>query len=255
MPQPITRIIPDPYIILDPAVLAGKPDMATLVSKIFATWASIEHDLGSMLVRLLGADARPAHAMFSILRSQQLQNAAIEAAAKSILPREEYQIFSAVMAVVNGVQKTRNRLAHWAWASCKERPDLLLLGDPDKLKERANRTAAYFQRQKDSKTFDLGETWEVIQFDPNGFLAYSKGDLERDLRDLTEATQIMLHHSVHMDPSFSLLHAQAFGLPRDEALIRDQVLQKLNGQRLFREALAQIRASHESPVQRPHEQR
>lgn len=252
MPQPITRIVPDPYVLLDSDALAKQPEMARLVCRIFATWASIEHDLGSMLVRLLGADSKPALAMFSILQTQKLQTAGIEAAAKGALSGDDYQIFSAVMTVVNGVQKNRNKLAHWAWARCKERPDLLLLGDPDKLKERANKTAAYFQGQKGKTKIeakDIADTWDVIQFDLNSFLAYSKGDLERDLRDLEEATQIMLLHSIYMDPSFSLLHAEAFGLPRDEAVIRDELFQKLNELRLFREALDQIRASQKSTPQ------
>jgi hypothetical protein len=106
MPQPITRLLNDPYILLKPDVLDDKPEMAILVCKIFATWADIEHDLGSMLVRLLGANSKPALAMFSILRTQQLQTAGIEAAAKAALSVDDYQIFSAVMTVINGVQKT-----------------------------------------------------------------------------------------------------------------------------------------------------
>jgi hypothetical protein len=127
----------------------------------------------------------------------------------------------------------------------------LLLGDPDKLKERANRTAAYFQSQRDSGKIDLKDTWEVIQFDVTSFLAYSKNDLERDLRDLQEATHIMLLHSIYMDPSFSLVHAEAIGLPRKEEVIRDGVLQKLKGLRLFREALDQIRVSQQNTPQSP----
>jgi hypothetical protein len=52
MPQPFSRIIPDAHIALKSDALADKPDMAILVSEIFAAWAQIEHDLSLLLVRI-----------------------------------------------------------------------------------------------------------------------------------------------------------------------------------------------------------
>jgi hypothetical protein len=60
MPQPINRIVPNPHCYLDNNILADKPDLAILVTRIFATWAGIEQRLNFILVRVLGADAAPA---------------------------------------------------------------------------------------------------------------------------------------------------------------------------------------------------
>jgi hypothetical protein len=147
MPQPINRIVRDPHVVLNTNVLSNKPDFAIIVCEIFATWASIERDLSSLMVRLLGAKAAPAHAIFAILQTQSLQSKALEAAAQSSLDESSFEAFSAYMAVIEGVQKTRNRLAHWAWGSCKNRPDLLVLADPAMLKKRDTRAAAFSSAQ------------------------------------------------------------------------------------------------------------
>lgn len=242
MPQPITKLVPDPHVVLDTNVLAEKPDFAILVVRIFASWAAIERDLRVLLVRLLGADAAPAHAIFSILQTQTLQNKALEAAAKSTLSLDDLDIFAATLSVANSVQKTRNRLAHWAWGRCEQRPDLLLLGDPDGLKERDTRVAAHFQSMKSGSKMNLLETFAVVQFDCSRFYAYTKADLEREVRDLEEADEIMTLYGVYLDPSFSVANAKAFNAPEAPDVIRGHILDRLNEQRLFREALAQVRA-------------
>jgi hypothetical protein len=254
MPQPINRIVPNARVILDTDVLSEKPDIAVLVVRVFAIWAAIERHLNVLLVRLLGADSVPALAMFSILQTQALQTKALDAAAKSTLSPEDLDIFSASLAVANSVQKTRNRLAHWAWGKCTERPDLLVLGDPEGLKERDTRVAAHYQSLKPGAP-NLLETYNIVRFDLSKFYGYTKTDLEREVRDLLEADEIVFLYGIHLDPSFSMAHAKAFDEPESHDEIRAQVLQQLNGKRLFREALAQIRASRQSkpPQGRNHE--
>jgi hypothetical protein len=244
MPQPINKIVPNPRIILDTDALSEKPDIAIIVVRIFAIWASIERRLGVLLVRLLGANAVPAHAMFSILQTQALQTKALEAAARSILSPDDFDIFSASLAVANSVQKTRNRLAHWAWGKCQERPDLLVLGDPDGLKERDTRVAKHYQSLK--PTSNTLEMYMIVQFDLSKFYGYSKSDLEREVRDLLEADEIIFLYGGHLDPSFAMAHAKQFNDPDSPDEIRAQVLQQLNKKRLFREALARIRANRKS---------
>jgi hypothetical protein len=250
MPQPINKIVPNPRVILDTDVLEEKPDLAILVVKIFAVWASIERRLSVLLVRLLGADAVPAHAIFSILQTQSLQTKALEAAAKSTLSADDMDIFNAVLTVTNGVQKTRNRLAHWSWGKCVERPELLVLGDPDGLKERDVRVAAHYQSLRPDPS--LLEIAASIQFDLSKFYGYSKADLEREVRDLEEADLIGFFFATYLDPSFNAAHAKIFNEPDHPDAIRAGVLQQLNGKRLFREALAQIRANRKNILQTTH---
>jgi hypothetical protein len=252
MPQPINKILPKPHVLLDTEILNDKPELALLVVRIFALWASIERRLSVLLVHLLGADSTHAHAIFSILQTQALQTKAMEAAAKSALEGDDLDVFSAYMTVISSVQKTRNRLAHWSWAKCTERSDLLVLGDPDGIKERDMRLAAHLQSLRPGAS--LLEMAHNIQFDLSKFYGYSKADLEREVRDLAEADIIgFIFQNNYLDPSFSVLHAGYFDEPDDPAVIRGRALQQLNEKRLFREALARIRANRKSTRPPPRE--
>lgn len=249
MPQPINKILPNPRVILDTEVLNEKPDLAILVVRIFAVWASIERRLSVLLVHLLGADSVHAHAIFSILQTQALQTKAMEAAAKSALSADDLELFNAYLTVINAVQKTRNRLAHWSWGKCTQRVDLLVLGDPDGLKERDARVAAHVQSLRPGAS--LAELAQTGQFDLSKFYGYSRDDLEREVRDLLEADQIGFLFQGYIDPSFSVLHAGYFDEPDDPKEIRAQVLRQLNEKRLFREALDRRRASQQSTPPQP----
>src|SRR4051812_31129463 len=121
MPQPINRIVPNAHVILRTTVLNDKPDFAILVAQIFATWARIEQQLSFLLVRVLGAQAAPAIAMYSTLTAQHLQLGALDAAAKAGLQEGDYQVFKAAVLVADMAQTPRNHLAHWTWAECKDR--------------------------------------------------------------------------------------------------------------------------------------
>jgi hypothetical protein len=249
MPQPINKILPNPRVILDTDVLQDKPELAALVVKIFAVWANIERRLSVLLVHLLGADQVHAHAIFSILQTQGLQTKAMEAAAKSALSSDDLEMFNAYLTVTNAVQKTRNRLAHWSWGKCQQRPDLLVLGDPDSLKERDVRVAAHVQTSRPG-----GSLYELAQtglFDLSRFYGYTKEDLEREVRDLLEADQIGFLFQNYLDPSFTVVHAGYFDEPDDPKVIRAQVSQQLNEKRLFREALDRIRANPKSARPQP----
>jgi hypothetical protein len=249
MPQPINKILPKPRVVLDTDVLDEKPDLAVLVVKIFAVWASIERRLSVLLVHLLGADSVHAHAIFSILQTQALQTKAMEAAAKSALTADELDLFNAFLTVISGVQKTRNRLAHWSWGKCVQRPDLLVLGDPDGLRDRDTRMAAHYQSLRQDAS--LLEIANAIQFDLSKFYGYSKADLEREVRDLLEAEQIGFFFQNYLDPSFSVAHAKLFNESDSPDQIRAQALRQLNEKRLFREALARRLASQQSTPPQP----
>ena len=85
MPQPINRVVSDPEVYLQVGILKDKPELAVLVAEIFSVWARIELELSYLVVRVLGADAAPAIAMYSTLTAQRLQLGALQAAAKAAL--------------------------------------------------------------------------------------------------------------------------------------------------------------------------
>jgi hypothetical protein len=241
MPQPITNLVRDPYVVIDDSALAKLPDMAILVCNIFARWASIERELNVLLARLLKAEEAAAHSIFAVLQTQALQTKALEAAAKATLSSDRHAAFLAAMSVVSSVQKTRNKLAHWIWATCKQRPDLLLLADPQSMKARDRRALEYWRAQSPGQ-FNPQDAYEAIRFDNSAFLAFGKSDLEREIRDLTEGQEIVLMLGMLLDPALGVVHAKVFGLPEDPDAIRDGVLEKLRTKPLFQMALDQIHA-------------
>jgi hypothetical protein len=253
MPQPINKIVPNPRVILDTDALKEKPDLAILVVKIFAVWANVERRLSVLLVHLLGADQVHAQAIFSILQTQALQTKALEAAAKSALSPDDLDIFDAALTVISGVQKTRNRLAHWPWGKCFQRPDLLVLADPDGLKNWDTRNAAYFQSLKPGEATFWGGLMGPPSFDIAKFYGYSKADLEREVRDLLDAEQIAFFLQGYLDTAFAVAHSKLFNEPEDPEEIRALILRQLNEKRLFAEALGQIRARRKSTPPPPRE--
>jgi hypothetical protein len=228
MPQPLSKVCPKATVSLHLEHSTNKPELAVLVSGVFARWAWIEHSISVLLLHILGAEAKPALAMFSVLNGQRLQMSAVRAAAKAALPPDQFEIFAAVMSVIECVQKDRNRLAHWIWGSCPELPDSLLLANPESLKtreirmeEHTSRVKAHTSKIKEhaakiKETFGVGQmrefskalfkagdqmAWfgqrdnfeEIVTLDPSNIFVYSKQDLERSKRDLGETMGSTVH--------------------------------------------------------------
>jgi hypothetical protein len=95
--------------------------MSTQVAAVFEWWAFIETHLTSLLVA-----ATPPIDRFRKLEefqalSRRRQREFLTAQIRLTTSKFEADIFDAAMAnVVNPVQKTRDRFAHWIWASCPE---------------------------------------------------------------------------------------------------------------------------------------
>ena len=249
MPQPIAKIVQNPRVNLDSGALDNKPEMTKLVCRIFAVWAHIERQLIFLLIPVLGADAKAAVAIHSILTAQHLQLKALEAAAEAVLPPDDYDIFLAVMEIADAAQIPRNHLAHWTWCTCEQKPELLCLADPKKLKERDFETAKKVHAAK-----TLEETYGMVQArgnfsDVTGILAYSEADLRRALRDMAYADDAILHLTNRLDPkvflSFAMTGgAEIFATTLDT--VRDLALAVLSEIPPFREALDRRRKDRQN---------
>lgn len=243
MPHPINRMVPNPHVYLDPNVLSGKPDFAILVCQIFAIWATIEQELNFLFFVVLGADAAPAIAIYSELRTQQLQNVALQAAAKAALSQSDYEIFKAAISVASRVSTPRNHLAHWAWGGCHQLPDVLALCDPQMIKNRDFRVAKHLKENPDIEKIDMQEVGTLHLFDDSEILGYTKSDMERALRDLKDAVTVLSFLRHYLDPKSLEVVARNYPNFSPSGDIRAALLAKLNGHKSFREALAQARAS------------
>ena len=246
MPHKFNKIVPDAHIFLDANILDDKPGMAILVTKIFATWAQIEHELSVLLIRVLGANAAPAIAMHTALTAQHLQNTALQAAAKVALSPDDFDIFQAALSTTESTKTPRNHLAHWIWGGCKQRPDLLALADPEMIKERDHRVAKFYHENPDRDVVDIVSHAELYYFDTSSVLAYSEDDLKRALRDLKESQSVMLRFGLYLNPPSVFTLGMLAGFRASNEEIRVGLLHKLNDSRLFREALGRIRKGRSS---------
>lgn len=240
MPQPLSRVRSGATARQRPAATDHlPPKYAALVAGIFSYSSLIEYRLTLLLVRILGADAEPALAMFSTLEAQHLQLRALEAAAKSALDETEYDIFKATIAVAKSVQAPRNQLAHWIWAHCPELPNALLLADPKSAKDRDRE----FTRALESGETDVAKISALNTFDPSQVQVYREADLEQARQNLEEANQITFLTIVYLDGTFRGLIAP---LPwSKKSPTRDQLFQQLYRLRLFQEAWDRIQTDRQ----------
>lgn len=168
-PKPLKQLTRKPIgYITGPDGLCHRPELARLVMDMIATWSIIEAKLSNVLVKLLGAQARPAMAMFSAMTSSQAQIAALRAAAMTILPSQHRKAFEASITVIRRVAKKRNILTHWIWTYSGKYQDCLLLIDPS-------------QQVQHSITYEEGKAngLNALLFDPQieGVWVYSRDDL------------------------------------------------------------------------------
>jgi hypothetical protein len=115
--------------------------------------AQVDHEISLLLVRVLGAHARPALAMFDTLHSDRVQLDVLQAAAKAEFGEgsERYGVFVAVLKVAGRAQADRHKLAHWIWGHCPELPTALLLANPKAVRARNIARA----RLQDKRTISL----------------------------------------------------------------------------------------------------
>jgi hypothetical protein len=243
MPQPLSRVKPNAFFRHDPNALDDKPHLAKLVANIFAHWGLVEYRLSLLLVRVLGADAAPALAMFSTLTAQHLQLGALEAAAKVALSLEEFDVFQAGIAVTDSVQTPRNQLAHWIWGTAPELPKALLLAEPKSAKERDRELALALERS-DTQGVNTEEMARLNSYDPARINVYTESDLQRAERDIEEASTVAFLVVVYLDGLFRGRRRPTD--PSQSRLTRAHVFRQLYGQRLFREAWDRIRADRQS---------
>lgn len=244
MPQPLSRVKPGATVRQRPMILDHlPPKYAQLVAGIFSHWSLIEHRLNLLLVRILGADAEPALAMFATLEAQHLQFRAIEAAAKAALEEKEYDVFKATMSVARSVQTPRNQLAHWVWAHSAELPDALLLAEPKSAKDRDRE----FTRALESGETDSEKIAALNTFDPAHVQVYREADLQRARDDLQEAVQITFLTVYYLD---GLFKGRIKPLPWTRGTpSRDQLFRQLYDLRLFQEAWDRIQTDRKRSAQ------
>jgi hypothetical protein len=244
MPQPLSRVKLGANVRQRPSILDHLPaEYAQTIAAIFSYSSLIEYRLSLLLVRILGADAAPAIAMFSTLIPQHSQLRALDAAAKAALDEKEYDVFKATMSVTTSVQTPRNQLAHWVWAYSTDVPNALLLADPTSGKERDRE----FVLALETGETDPAKIGALNTFDPAHVQVYREGDLKKARDELEQASQMTFLTVVYFDGTF---RGRIKPLPwNSKTATRDQLFRQLYDLRLFQEAWDRIQTDRKKSQQ------
>lgn len=238
MPQPLSRVRPNAKVELSISCLRDKPDLARLVCDIIALAARVEFEFKLLIVKILGADAKPAIAMYDALNADNTKLAALNAAAGAVLKDAQLRVFRAVIKAATTAQKPRHKIAHWIWGTCSELPNALLLADPSHLR----RQDIEIDFVADM-TPDLIEEWveegkrpefdELYEPNKDAILVFDHAELIRAASDLLEAAEVLFHFRYYLRPSkyAAVVHSDD-PMPEDFET-SEGVLRRLMGIRLF----------------------
>ena len=202
------------------SAVKARPALALLVAEMIAISADVDAQVGDTFTAMLGAEARPALAMFSALRAANIQRQVMMAAAKEILDARSITALGAVLAFAQSAMADRNKFAHWHWGHSPEHPDALLLLEPDgkRLFDRGFSTLV-------SRTLDGSIMQPPVMMDelfgPIGSaLVYRESDLSASLMRMNSARRaVEIMHTI--------IAPQSAGQPVDEvwnALLSDPEL-------------------------------
>ena len=125
----------------------------------------------------------------------------LDAAARSMLKNEDYDLFTLTMKAIKAVRDRRNDFAHGVWGWSDELKDALLWVSADD--QIALDTALAGARPKHSRTpagrTIAGMAWDAIEEHRNYIMVYRKPDLDSDFQQASEASfaiallRLMLH--------------------------------------------------------------
>ncbi len=132
-----------------------RPDLALLAMRVIAAWSLLESDFEGVFVQMLGANPRPAAAIYASLTSAATQKAALRAIAEFEIPMPERDVLDALFSQLATVAKDRNKVAHWIWGSSPDLPDGVLLTDPKAMIKYRVATEDYDRTMRDKPDWTL----------------------------------------------------------------------------------------------------
>ena len=130
MPQPYPKNMQPSIRVVNAAT--DRPDHYLLGMQVIAAWSNAEMSLQHVFASMLGANPRPAAAVFSSLISNNAQKDALNAVAEQALSKDERGAFAIIMKRHKGAAKNRDCIAHHIWAIDPRMPDAVVLLDPRK---------------------------------------------------------------------------------------------------------------------------
>ena len=129
MPNPITKVAPDANIGMWPGAAATHP-LGLRMLTVLAQWPYVESQVASTLIEITRGDAPEAiEALVKAPNSAKQRKILLDIAATH-MDEERLLWLSAIIGMMEGDFKQRNRLAHWMCGVSPNVPNGLLLENP-----------------------------------------------------------------------------------------------------------------------------
>jgi hypothetical protein len=238
MPNPLSRVREDPKVSFAPVLLL-EHKLAPRIATSLAMWSVTEAGLGRLLTVIMGAQARPSLAMFGALTSNAAKVATVKAAARSILPEKELEMFEAISPLLDRAAAQRHKFAHHIWGVSEDVPDALLLVDPmHSLGFTVDVNEHVFARLRD---WSLEAETSVPKFPIDKVFVYRAADFDRYIKETATAGTLLHYLCLIVDP--------ALGGERVHPLLEEEPE--------FQTALSRLRQARNkqaAKLQPPHEQ-
>lgn len=190
-----------------------RPEHSLLVAKVVGKAAFLDSYLHSMLITLLGPHAQASFDMFDAVH-QTAKNAALQAAAKRVLTKDDLDMLNAMLTFVRAVDRHRNRIAHGIWATCTEVEDGFLVIDP---KESFRLLVEIGKKIDEGKKVLVGP--DAPDHDYSQILNYTKANLAEIVNEYDTVHRWLATLLVHVHPKLDevdplLRYAQLSREPR-----------------------------------------
>lgn len=203
MPNPLSKVHPGATPRFSPALVLERQELSAQVACAIATWSITEAQLGRLLVTIMGAQARPALAMFGALQSNAAKIATVTAAANTLLTGDDLEAFQAIMPLTKSAADQRHKFAHHLWGVCDELPNALLLVDPKhSLNWQIDLNEAIAAPPRLGSIFDTNAKFDLPKFPTDKIAVYRKPDFDAYIAETSKTGTLLNLLCLAVDPRF-----------------------------------------------------
>lgn len=166
--------------------LGGKPELAVLVARVIAAWATVESYVSLCSNALLAGQSNVAAAVYAVLSENALQYAALYAAADAALSPADAKLFRSALKKVRALGQGRHRLAHGVFAHSEALPGDLIIFEQ---RDFAELTNIFFTPENPGETRQ-DQVRRLTASVAKRAVLIGKDDLEQILKEIDLASDI-----------------------------------------------------------------
>lgn len=208
MPQPLSRVSPNPDIRIGRNAFKQAPEAAERIMDVFSAWSLIDSRITLIIAQMLKTDYAAAAAMYNALTNGTARRAALDAVAAQTLAGPSFCLLQAVLKVTKRSRDVRSDFAHHIWGYDKTLPGAILLIPPSvvtnlELDMRTFHEAGNISQYK--VIMSEGEQVVIVKEGPemdfNRVMVWRQNDLNKTAQDALQADNYFAHLQIALSGS------------------------------------------------------